>query len=134
MESFSLSDKDLERLKTHFRVEYPKRLKNKAVKIVNEVLDEGLNGNYQGTQKSVFVFQDFVVGNLFNKNKELLFYEYGTGINGEINPHDEPHSVEYNGIVYYKYNTYRETVGQESHPIFYNKILDMEKKLKELGG
>ena len=141
METFDLSTKGLEKLKETIRVEYPKRLKKKALKIVNEVIDEGLDGNYTGTRKYIRAFSDHVTGTIYyngdgdsDKMKLIMFYEYGTGTSGKFNPHPEPHPVEYKGLIYNKYNTYHVTVGQPSHPIFYGKVQDMKKKLKELGG
>lgn len=134
MESFDLSEKGLERLKHTIRVDYPNRLKQKMIQAVNEICDEGLEGNYAGTQKRVFVYPNRVVGVIFNKKKELMFVEYGTGTSGKNVPHPDPQVVEYKLKTYYKYNTYRITAGQPSRQIFYKKVLDMEKKLKQLGG
>ena len=108
MDTFDLSTRGLERLKNTIRVKYTKETKEKAIKAVNEICDIGLEGNYEGTQKKVFVYPDKVIGSIFNKNRILLFVEYGA--------------------------TYRVTRGQPSMHIFYDRVEAMRKKLKEMGG
>lgn len=134
MDTFDLSTRGLERLKNTIRVKYTKETKEKAIKAVNEICDIGLEGNYKGTQKKVFVYPDKVIGSIFNKNRILLFVEYGAGTSGKFNPHPEPQVVEYKLKTYYKYNTYRVTTGQPSMHIFYDRVEAMRKKLKEMGG
>ena len=134
MDTFDLSTRGLERLKNTIRVKYTKETKEKAIKAVNEICDIGLEGNYEGTQKKVFVYPDKVIGSIFNKNRILLFVEYGAGTSGKFNPHPEPQVVEYKLKTYYKYNTYRVTTGQPSMHIFYDRVEAMRKKLKEMGG
>ena len=134
MDTFDLSTRGLERLKNTIRVKYTKETKEKAIKAVNEICDIGLEGNYEGTQKKVFVYPDKVIGSIFNKNRILLFVEYGAGTSGKFNPHPEPQVVEYKLKPYYKYNTYRVTRGQPSMHIFYDRVEAMRKKLKEMGG
>lgn len=134
MDTFDLSVRGLERLKNTIRVKYTKETKEKAIKAVNEICDIGLEGNYEGTQKKVFVYPDKVIGSIFNKNRILLFVEYGAGTSGKFNPHPEPQVVEYKLKPYYKYNTYRVTRGQPSMHIFYDRVEEMRKKLKEMGG
>ena len=133
MESFDLSTEGLVRLKNTIRKDFTKKVKKKMIDAVNEVCDEGLRGNYAGTQKRVFVYPNRVVGVIFNKNKKLLFVEYGAGTSGKFNPHPDPQVVEYKLTTYYKYNTYRVTAGQPSKHIFYDKVQDMEKKMRKLG-
>ena len=67
MDTFDLSTRGLERLKNTIRVKYTKETKEKAIKAVNEICDIGLEGNYEGTQKKVFVYPDKVIGSIFNK-------------------------------------------------------------------
>lgn len=134
MDTFDLSIRGLERLKNTIRVKYTKETKEKAIKAVNEICDIGLEGNYEGTQKKVFVYPDKVIGSIFNKKRELLFVEYGAGTSGKFNSHPEPQVIEYKLKPYYKYNTYRVTTGQPSMHIFYDRVEEMRKKLKEMGG
>ena len=133
-ETFDLDQNGIKRLKETIRVKYTKETKQKAIDAVNEICDTGLEGNYEGTQKRVFVYPDRVIGTIWNNKKELLFVEYGAGTSGKYNPHPDPQVVEYRLKPYYKYNTYTVTVGQPSQHIFYDRVEEMKKKLKELGG
>lgn len=131
-ETFDLDQNGLKKLKETIRVKYTKATKEMALKVVNEVCDEGLNGNYPKTQKRVLVFPNHITGTIYNDNPRLLFVEYGAGMSGSRRPHPEPQAVEYNFRVYDHYN--EDYVGQQSQHIFYDKVEDMRKKLKELGG
>lgn len=134
MDTFDLSTEGLERLKNTIRVKYTKAIKQKMIDTVNEVCDIGLEGNYNGTQKKVFVYPNKVIGTIFNKKRELLFVEYGAGTSGKFNPHPDPQVVEYKLKTYYKYNTYRVTAGQPSRHIFYDRVQEMKRELKKRGG